>query len=929
MVRRPGASEWEEISWEEAISGIARHVKETRDATFEEKNDEGITVNRTRAIASFGGSQQNSEEEYLIVKLMRALGIVAIDNQARVCHSSTVAGVAPTFGRGSMTSHWCDIGNADYILICGSNCAENHPLSSKWINRSIDAGGTVIVVDPRYTRTAQMADIYCPIRSGTDIAFYGGMINYIIEHDLWQHEYVKNYTNAPYIVKDSYEFNVEDGLFSGWDENGRKYDTNAWGYETDHEETWDTETTYKWVKKEGTPDFDTPTLKVPKKDMTLEDPRCVWQLMKKHYSRYDLDTVSSVCGMDKDLLELVYKTYGASGAPEKSGSLLYALGQTQHSYGTQNTRIMSMVQLILGNIGVAGGGLNALRGEPNVQGATDMAMLVHEFPGYLKWPSEEKSPSLKAWLEGQTAADGYYTNKPKFFVSGLKEWFGENATKENDYGYDWLPKVPPTAEADMLTTIGTFELMRDGIMKGYFAWGMNPAHSGANTSFIRKAMANLDWLVVADWVETETATFWKAPDMTPADVQTEVYYLPAALIYEKSGTIANSGRWLQWRQKAVEPYDMAQTDYEMCDMLYHAIADLYEQDGGVCPEPITKLKWDYYIDDQIDPRAVAWALNGYKVSDGSLLKNFTELEADGSTSCAIWIYSGMYNNNEDKLNPAIQPMSGRGKADPGDLKLYPEWSFAWPLNRRIVYNRASCDMQGKPWSKDKVLVEWTGTEWNRNDVPDFAWQKTNEDGTKTQIEPNNKAFMMRWEQNACFITKDLRDAPFPEHYEPIESPTTNVLNGRENSPLALFVDDESVKRGSFEEYPIAVTTYSIVEHWQTGGQTRMCPALNEIAPDQFIEISHELAKEKGIKNGDKVRVFNNRGSVEMNAMVTERFQPMNVNGEKIHHAGMVHHWSWASPFSTGDTTNDLSPNVGDPNSYIPEYKAFLIDIEKA
>jgi formate dehydrogenase major subunit len=930
LVRRPGASDWEDISWDDAISEIARKVKDTRDETFEEVAADGTVVNRCPGIASLGGSQQNSEEEYLILKIMRSLGVLAIDNQTRVCHSSTVAGLAPTFGRGSMTGHWCDYQNADVIMTIGSNNVENHPVSSKWVQRALDRGATWIVVDPRYTRSAELADIYCPIRSGSDIAFYGGLFNYIIENDLWQHDYVVNYTNASYLLDEEYSFDVNEGLFSGYDESTGKYSAATWHYQVESEQEWDTSSTgaYSWVNKPGTPEFTTPTLQVPKKDPTLEDPMCVWQQFKKHYSRYDMDTVCSICGMDKERLELVYSTYAATGAADKSGTILYALGQTQHSYGGQNCRSMSILQLLLGNAGLAGGGVNAMRGEPNVQGATDMAMTVPDLPGYLKWPTEYETPSLRKWCETQTYSDGYYTNKPKFMVSFLKEWWGDAATVDNDYGYDWLPKIPKSPD---FTIISSFELMAQGVIKGYFNWGMNPCHSAPNAGNVRRAMANLDWLVVADWVETESACFWKAPDMNPAEIDTTVYYLPAALIYEKPGLIANSGRWLQYRYKAVEPWDQAKPDYEICDLLWTAIRDLYEKEGGVGVEPILNMKWDYYVDGKIDPRPVAWAFNGYNVANSDfdaekvdLIKGYSELQADGSTSCAIWIYSGLWNNNDAPLDAAQQPCGSRIREAEGGLGLNSDWSFAWPNNRRILYNRASCDLEGKPWNPDKVLVEWDGSKWIQNDVADFVAAK---DGVP--VPPNNKAFFMTWEQNARLVSYAMADGPLPEHYEPFESPTVNAMNGRQNSPCILFTEFESTKHGDSTEYPIAASTYSVVEHWQTGGQSRSCPALVEAMPEQFVEMSKELAEEKGIENGDYVRVFNNRGSVEVQALVTSRFKPFTVAGKTVHQVGLTHHFSWANDYATGDTVNDLTPNVGDPTSFIPEYKAFLVDIEKA
>lgn len=817
----------------------------------------------------------------------------------------------------------------------GSNSAENHPVSSRWIHKAHDNGAKWIVVDPRYTRTAEQADIYCPIRSGTDIAFFGGLYNYIIENDLWQHDYVLNYTNASYLLDPDYEFDPETGFFSGWDEETGKYSNATWHYQVESESTWDTSANgdYAWAVAPGVPEFTPPVVEHPKKDMTLQDPMCVFQQFKKHYSRYDMDTVCSICGMDKETLELVYSTYASTGQPGKAGSILYALGQTQHTYGAQNTRAMSVLQLLLGNIGIPGGGVNALRGEPNVQGATDMGMLVNEHPAYLKWPNDTARASLRKWLEGETYSDGYYTNKPKFLISSLKEWFGDAATVDNDYGYDWWPKVPSSPD---FTIMSTFELMDQEIIKGYFNWGMNPCHSAPNAGFVRRSMAKLDWLVVADQVITESATFWKAPDMNPADINTSVYFLPCALIYEKPGTIANSGRWLQWRYQAVEPWEDSKPDYEMVDLLWQEICRLYREEGGANPDPILNTKWDYYVDGKIDPRPVAWALNGYTIEgtncnttsdnpETALLAGYADLKADGTTACAMWIYGGFYNNNDAPLDPAQQPIGQRDNSDKTGLGLNTTWAYAWPNNRRILYNRASADINGKPWNPDKVLCEWTGDSWILNDAADFVAKKGDD-----PVPPNNKAFFMLWEQNGRLESYGMEDGPLPEHFEPFETPVeTNLLNGSLNSPCMKFANNESTKHGSASDYPIVATTYSVTEHWQTGGQSRACPALVEAMPSQFIEISEELASEKGIASGDMVRVWNNRGSVEVNAVVTKRIKPFTVHGNTQHLVGLTHHFGWSDLFGTGDVVNDLTPNVGDPNSQTPEYKAFLVNIEKA
>mgnify|MGYP002607001355 FL=1 len=920
LVRRPGSKTWEKISWDEAIDAIAKRIKKTRDETFVEKED-GVTVNRCDGIASFGAAQLNNEEGWLVQKFARSLGIVAIDNQTRVCHSSTVSGLAPSFGRGSMTSHWCDFQNSDVILSIGSNNVENHPLSSRWVERAQDRGATWIVVDPRYNRSAANADIYGRIRPGTDIAFYGGLINYILSNDLWQHEYVLNYTNAACLLREDYEFDPESGLFSGWDPETKRYSDETWGYDYDQVAKWDTSETgaYAWVNRPGTPKFKTPDLEVLKRDLSLTDPRCVINVMKRHYARYTPELVAKVTGMDPEVMMKIWQVYASTGRPDRSGSILYALGQTQHTYGSQNCRAMCIVQLLLGNIGVAGGGINALRGEPNVQGSTDVGASVPDAPGYLKWPTGKKHPTLAKYLEAETYAAGYYANKPKFWVSALREWFGENATVENDYCYDLLPKISPKLDYGAYSTIMTFNMMRDERIKGYMCWGMNPAHSAANGAHVRRSMANLDWLLVADWFLTETATFWEAPDMDPEKINTEVFFLPAALIYEKTGSINNSGRWIQWREKAIEPPGECKSDFEMLSLLFERIRSLYEAEGGACPEQVLKANMRYMIDGKYDIRALCWALNGYDVKTKKLLKGYADLQADGSTACGIWIFSGYYNNNDAPLDPMKQPMTRRSKEDPTGLGLYPNWSFAWPANRRILYNRASADPKGRPWNDKRVLVEWKNGKWLQNDVGDFA----------TANPPDNNAFFMTWEQNARLFAYPMVDGPMPEHFEPFESPTANAFNGAAHNPCARFTEDKSVRRGEAGDYPYVCTTYSVTEHWQSGTQTRNIPWLNELVPCNFIELSEELAKEKGIKTGDDVRVWNNRGSVVVKAMVTIRMQPMQVNGKLTHVVGMPHHFSWATKLATGDNVNDLTPNVGDPNSYIPEYKAFLVNIEKA
>jgi formate dehydrogenase major subunit len=839
-----------------------------------------------------------------------------------------------------MTGQFGDFANSDVILTCGGNPAECHPASMKWINRAIDKGATYIVVDPRFTRSAARADIYCPIRPGTDIAFFGGMINYIFENDRMQRDYCVAYTNISYLVDPDYQYDADSGLFSGFNSDSCSYDKTTWAYQIEEEKQWDTSDggAYAWTRESGVPAFNTPTLKVPKKDETLQDPNCVYQIMREHYSRYTLDTVSSICGMDKDVLEHVYDVYTATGASDKAGAITYALGQTQHSVGTGNTRIMSIVQLLLGNIGVPGGQLGALRGEPNVQGCTDLCIAPGDMPGYLQWPTDTKDRTLAEYLENETATDGYWSNKPKFLISWLKSFFGENATADNDYGYDWLPKLDSAPKRSIQNA---FHLMEEGVIKGYWFFGQNPLQSLGNSKYLRNVIANLDWLVFDDMYMTETASFWDAPDMRDkaSEINTECYFLPIASLFEKNGTVINSGRVMQWRYQAIEPRGDSKWDLEAIWLVHQRLRKLYEEEGGALPDPILNAKWDYAGDDgKPDMRKVAWELNGYSTYGATedfengtpkLLDGYSKLKADGSTASGVWIYTGYYGNPDAPFDPAQQNVGRRLRDDPDGLNIFPKWAFSWPANRRILYNRASCDMDGKPWREGLAPVEWDGEKWVTNDVPDFVASKTDSDGNTVAVEPNNKAFFMNWEQNARLFASTLNDMPLPEHYEPFESPTENLLNGAGSNPAMLFNSYDSNKKGASGTYPIVATTYSFTEHWSSGAETHNAPVLNEMMPTQYCELPTELAQEKGIENGDDVRIFNDRGSIVVKAMVTKRITPLTVNGSKQYTIGIVHDWGWANVYTHGDITNDLVPGVGDPNSFIAENKAFLVDIEKA
>jgi formate dehydrogenase major subunit len=805
-----------------------------------------------------------------------------------------------------MTNHWIDIGNSDCILIMGSNAAENHPISFKWVTKAMEQGATLISVDPRFTRTSSKADIYAPIRSGTDIAFLGGMIKYILENNLYFREYVAEYTNAAFILSTKYGF--RDGLFAGYDPKTKSYNKSYWAFEKD---------------ANG----------VPKKDRSLTNPRSVFQQLKKHYSRYTLDKVSAITGTPQSLLKKIYRIYAATGKKGKAGTIMYAMGWTQHTVGVQNIRTMAMIQLLLGNMGVAGGGVNALRGESNVQGSTDHCLLWHILPGYMATPSN-KWLVLDDYLKRRAKSNdplsaNWWQNEPKYMVSFLKSMFGDAARPTNEFGYQWLPKVDVGVTYSWLDI---FDEMYKGKFTGFFAWGQNPACSGANANKTRQAMANLKWLVNVNMFDNETASFWKGPGMDPQKVQTEVFFLPCAVSAEKEGSITNSGRWMQWRYAAAKPPGKAKPDGDMIVELFAKIQELYRKEGGVLPEPIINLKWDYTTRGKFDAHKVAKEINGYFLKDvtikdttykkGTLVPSFAFLQADGSTSSANWLYCNSYT---EKGNMAAR----RGLKDTSGIGLYLEWSWCWPVNRRIIYNRASVDLKGQPWDKEQPVISWTGDKWV-GDVPDGGWPPmVNPDGTPN---PNSKyPFIMKEEGHAHIFGPGRPDGPFPEHYEPLECPVErNLMSSQFINPTVKQFETEMDKRFTCDpRYPFVGTTYRVTEHWQTGVATRWQPWLLEAQPQQFCEMSEELARLRGINNGDKVIVESGRGKVTAVAMVTKRFKPLKVMGQTIHEVGLPWCYGWVHPKDGGDSSNLLTPSVGDPNTKIPETKAFMVNVRKA
>ncbi len=802
-----------------------------------------------------------------------------------------------------MTNHFIDFRNADVILNMGSNVAENHPVSFKWIQAARDRGATFIHVDPRFTRTSAKADLYVRLRSGTDIAFLGGMIKYILDNKLYDDFYLKNYTNAPFLVNPKYHF--EDGLFSGYDPQNRGYDTTTWSLEKD---------------EKG----------IPKTDPTLTDERSVFQVLKNHYNRYTLEKVSEITGTPKKDLEEVYRLYSSTGKPDRAGTVLYAMGWTQHTVGVQNIRAMSMIQLLLSNMGIAGGGVNALRGESNVQGSTDHALLFHLLPGYLPIPRAQW-PTLAHYNKTTPASKdprsvNWWKNRPKYMVSFLKSMYGPKATKENEFGYAWLPKPGIFRDASWLNL---FDEMYKGSFSGFFAWGMNPACSSANAGKVRQAMAKVDWLVNVNLFDNETGSFWKGPGMDPQKIKTEVFQLPCAASMEKEGSITNSGRLMQWRYKAVNPPGEARADSEIIYELFKRVRALYEKNGGAFPEAILNLKWDYESNGHFDIRRVAKEINGYFLEDipehpvdkkpykkGTLVPSFVYLLDDGRTSSGNWIYSASYTE-------AGNMAARRKKTDPTGLGLYPEWAWAWPVNRRIIYNRASVDLEGNPRDPQRAILKWdeAAKKWV-GDVPDGPAPPMGTQG----VYP----FIMKPDGVAALFGPGLKDGPFPEHYEPLECPVEkNLMSGQRINPAVKIFEDALDKFASCDpRYPFICSTYRVTEHWQTGVLTRWLPWLIEAEPQMFCELSVELAKLRNIKNGEKTIVSTQRGQVEAVAIVTPRLKPFQIAGQTVHQIGMSWHYGWLHPKDCGDSANLLTPTVGDPNTMIPESKAFMANIAK-
>ena len=803
-----------------------------------------------------------------------------------------------------MTNSWTDIKNTDLVLIMGGNAAEAHPCGFKGVIEARNTrGAKLIVVDPRFTRSASVADYYAPIRQGTDIAFLLGVIKYCIENDKVQWEYTKNYTNASFIVGEG--FSYSDGLFSGYDEAKRDYDRKGWAYETEAD---------GFVKV----------------DPTLQNPRCVWNLLKEHVKQYTPEMVERICGTPKDKFLYIAKAISETSAVDKAMTSMYALGWTQHSKGSQNIRCMAILQLILGNMGLRGGGMNALRGHSNIQGLTDLGLMSNLLPGYLTLPVEADvdfatymgKRAFKPQRPGQVS---YWQNYGKFFVSFLKSMYGTAATKENNFAYDYLPKM----DVGSYDVLRAFDMMHQGKMNGYICQGFNPLMSFPHKNKVREALGKLKFLVVMDPLKTETARFWEDHGefnpAKPAEVNTAVFELPTTIFAEDEGSLTNSSRWLQWHTAGGSPPGEAKPDIWIMSQLHLKLKALYKKEGGAFPDAILNLHWPYK--DANDPQAseIAREINGYVIEDvenptepgkkllekGKQVAGFGVLRDDGTTACGCWIYSGCYNE-------AGNNMARRDTKDPDSTGAYQNWAFSWPANRRILYNRASCDLTGKPWDPKRKIIEWNGEKWAGYDVPDIA----------PTAKPDTIMPYIMTEEGVgrLWVRGLMKDGPFPVHYEPFESPIANPIAPKiQGNPAARVFKGDMANFGTAKDYPHAAVTYRLTEHFHYWSKHVSVNAM--LQPEFFVEISEALAKEKNIEAGSWVRVWSMRGSVKAKAVVTKRIKPMQCDGKTVHIVGIPIHWGFTGAAKKGHGVNTLTPFVGDANIETPEYKAFLVNIE--
>jgi formate dehydrogenase major subunit len=849
-----------------------------------------------------------------------------------------------------MTNGWVDIKNTDMMLIMGGNPAENHPCGFKWpIEAKRTRNAKMIVVDPRFTRTASVADHFCQIRAGTDIAFLGGVIHYAIENNRFAKDYLLNYTNAAFLIKSDFKLPADaDGVFSGFDAKSQSYDKATWNYQG----------AARAAGKDAAPGYTMgaaahppsggapPPPPLPAKidlDLSLQNPNCVFQLLKKHYSRYTPEMVERITGIPKDqFLKAadLFTSIRQDGATKKVATIIYAVGWTHHSFGTQIIRTAAMLQLLLGNVGRAGGGVNALRGHSNIQGATDMAGIFDNLPGYLKvpTPADTDFDAYSKRITPQPAKPGdwdtfnYWGNTPKFAVSFLKAMYGDAATKQNGWAFEYLPKVDRN-----YSWVQLWDNMYNGVVKGLFAFGMNGVAIGPDSRKNIDALKKADFLVVGEIYPDETSEFWRSPGITPDEmktIQTTVYRLPCAGFAEKDGSFTNSARWLQWKNAALPMPGDCRLDQAIVAQIFLRVRDLYKKEGGKFPDPILKLTWSYT--DPMNPSLaeVLKEINGKALADledpatkqqikiGQQLPGFAWLKDDGTTSCGNWIYSGSFTE-------AGNLTARRDPSDPSNMGVHQNWAWSWPANRRVLYNRASCDVDGKPWDATRRQIWWSeaAQKWLGNDVPDFKPDSKPKDHMGPFIM-NPEGVGRIFGPLAAFA-----DGPFPEFYEPVESPIDNLLHPQQtHSPVVKKFRTPDDKYGTVKDgFTVVCTTYRLTEHYHYW--TKNNPMNVQLVPEPFVEIPAEMANDMGITGGEKLKISSARGEYIAKAMVTKRIKSMQIDGKKTYQIGIPIHWGYRGiAEDEGKTartlTNSLSPTVIDPNAFTPEFKGFLVKVEK-
>ncbi len=876
-------------------------------------------------------------------------------------------GLGASFGRGAATTYPQDLVNSDCVLFMGSNMAEAHPVAFRWPMMAKAKGATLIHVDPRFTRTSALCDVFVGIRAGSDIAFLGGLVNYVLSHELWFKEYVEAYTNASTLIQEGYQ-DTEDlgGLFSGYDPKGGMYDAKEgnWGYQgapSENKEGASGAGSQKGgagvhgaavmggATTHGSPRSDMTAAPEgqPPRDPTLKHPRCVMQILRRHFARYTPDFVAKVCGCREEDFLKVAKDFSANSGREKTSAIVYAVGWTQHSTGVQIIRTAGILQLLLGNMGRPGGGIMAMRGHSSIQGSTDISTLYDLLPGYLPQPSADKGhDTLDNYVKHEGLPTGYWANFRKFIVSLLKAWYGDAATAANEYAYSWVPRI----DGDY-SQLPTFNRMSRGEMKGYFLFGQNPGGGGPNAGLHRAGLRNLDWLVVLDWFETESAVFWKSDPDGPsaADVKTEVFFIPAAASSEKNGTLTNTQRLLQWHTKAVDPQGDCRSDAWFVYQLGKRLKKLYAGSTDPRDQPLLNLTWDYDFDEpeqlpdgsrsrivgEPDLEKILQEINGCHLDDVDpksgrprLVRGFSELKEDGTTAAGCWIYSGVF------------PEPGRNRARErkrSDNPVQPDWGFAWPHNRRIMYNRTSADPAGRPWSERKKLIWWDADarRWIGNDEPDFDPKKPPDyqppaGATGMNALSGTQPFIMKpdglgW----LYAPGAVKDGPLPTHYEPVESPSTNLLYPEQatNPTIRRFPGPlNALAQSPSAEFPVVACTFRLTEHYLSGPMSRFNSWLNELQPAMFVELSPELAEARGIVHGRWLTVRSARGSLSARAMVTQRLRPLFVDGRTIHQVGLPFHWGFAGE-TVGGNANDLTALLADPNVSMHEGKVFACQVE--